>query len=338
MCDITNPRFAPEEQKTAGKGRNYIIMILTTDLDDYITRCKNNFENFLREAESQATNLTRIVVNSLAYGLIKPEYGKWLNQCLTSQNWQELNNLIFQTTRHSFIPRGSIRCDHSFYLTGCLNALACGDYSIIERALPYELDLSQNGYLFDIIGVNLLMGLWYKDETFLEKTLPTAQKFVLSQKPQWEKAVIAYMISLYYGDVNAARIHLQKVCELYKQQNKDKFKKQLCIEAHGLYCLARCILLPEQFRQIRMPVYKNFSNDYALWRIRHFQPELNLYFEYPSPMELINKIYMTPIVKSINYQLYPEQHCPYLTNYEKLEWILDNDSMVEHFVENINKT
>lgn len=313
-------------------------MILSTDLDDYIKCCKKYFENLRREANAQTENFTRIVVKSLAYGLIKPEYGKWLNQCLEEQNWQALNNLVFQTTRHSFIPGFPVGCDHSFYLTGCLNALACGDRSIIERALPYELDLSQNGNLFDMIGVNLLMTLWYKDETFSDQTLPTARKFILSKKNHWERAVISYMVSLYYGEVSSAGIALQKICELYKLQNKDKFRKQLCIEAHGLYFLARYVLTPEQFQKIPLPVCDNFSPDYALWRLQHFQPELNLYFEYPSPMELINKIYLSPIVKSINSQFYPEQCYPYFSTYEKLEWILDNDSMMEDFLEIINKS
>lgn len=79
-------------------------MILSTDLDDYIKCCKKYFENLRREANAQTENFTRIVVKSLAYGLIKPEYGKWLNQCLEEQNWQALNNLVFQTTRHSLFP------------------------------------------------------------------------------------------------------------------------------------------------------------------------------------------------------------------------------------------
>ncbi len=313
-------------------------MIFSTDLNDYINHCKQYYENLRREAEGQTENLTRIVVRSLAYGLIKPEYGKWLNLCLAVQNWQELNNLIFQTTRHSFIPGCPAECDHSFYLGGCLNALACGDYSSIERALPYELDLSQNGSLFDMIGVNMLMTLWYKDETFSDQTLPTAQKFILSKKNHWERAVISYMVSLYYGECFSAGTALQQVCELYKLQNKDKYRKQLCIEAHGLYCLARYLLTPRQFQQIPLPVCKNFSPDYALWRLRHFQPELNLYFEYPSPMELINKIYLTPIAKSINSQFYPNQRYPYFSTYEKLEWILDHDCMMEDFLKIINKS
>lgn len=312
-------------------------MILTDPSKEYIEACKDCYESCLRKSQEQKTDLLQILVISLAYGLIKPEYGKWLNQCLNHQNWQELNNLIFQFNHHHFIPGCPIGCDHSSHFIGCLNALACGDWNVIEQALPYELELSQNGYPFYVISTNLLMALWYNDDFFMEKTLPIAKKFTLSKKSQWERAVISYLIALHDRDITTARIQLQKICELYMRLGKNKYIKQLCIEAHGLYFLAQCLFSMEQFQQMHMPDCKNFSTDYALWRLQHLKPDLNLYFEYPFPMEILNKIYMAPIAKSILHQPYTKQINPYLTRFEKLEWVLDTDCMVHNFVAEIDK-
>ena len=42
--------------------------------------------------------------------------------------------------------------------------------------------------------VNMLIGLWRKDNSVLNYAVPEAKKFISGKRPQWERATVAYYL------------------------------------------------------------------------------------------------------------------------------------------------
>lgn len=308
--------------------------------DIYLKKYQEIYHQITLKAEEKQEDLAKEILLSKNLSAMKPDYEGWLRECLERKDWNGLNNLIFQVNRHALlpVPSGGGGYDHCGQFLNLLSALACGDLDTVERIFPYELGLTSNGYPFYVIAGNLFLALWYKwngvdsNELLLKKALPKAEKFIISKKPQWERAVTAYLLALCKEDMTEAGNRLQEVCNAYMRSDMAPVKKLLCVEVHGLYCLAFYILPKEQYQQIVMPEHKNFSKTYAAWRMEHQKPELELYFKYPETMELVNRIYLAPVARTKLHQPYLEQDNPYMSAKEKKQWHLNGEAMLEDFV------
>ncbi|MCL1700647.1 hypothetical protein [Lysinibacillus sp. Bpr_S20] len=308
------------------------------DQSQYIEQCIINYEEIVKDAKEGATQdheLLEEITKSMSFGLIKTNYDIWLDECLIHQDWQKLNNLIFQEMRYQLLPGCSGGYDHCNNTLHILEAFACGDNETMERILPSELGLTKNGYPFYVVMSNLLRAMWYRDEILLQKALNAAEKFVGLNKPQWERSGAAFLLALHKEDIEAMGEHLQNLCSGYMRADFSKAMKQLCVPAHGLYCLAQNLLPAQIFQQIKMPEHKNFSKGFANWRIENPQPLLTLYFVYPAPLEVLNKIFMAPVAKSIISQPYLHSDNSYHSPQLKKKWFLDEAAMLKSFVENM---
>ncbi|MGE7675108.1 hypothetical protein ACQKMV_16250 [Lysinibacillus sp. NPDC094403] len=308
------------------------------DKSQYIEQCNINYEKIVNNAKggtAQDNELLMQITKSMSFGLLKTNYDIWLDECFLHHDWQKWNNLIFQQMRYQLLPGCDGGYDHCQNTLHILEAFACGDNETMERILPSELGLTKNGYPFYIVMSNLLRAIWYRDEILLQKALSAAEKFVGTKKPQWERSGAAFLLALHKEDVEAMGEHLQNLCSGYMRADFSKAMKQLCVPAHGLYCLAQNLMPAEIFQQIKMPEHKNFSQGFAKWRIENPQPILKLYFEYLAPLEILNKIYMAPVAKSIISQPYFHSDNPYHSPQLKKKWFLDEEAMLMAFVENV---
>lgn len=309
--------------------------------DAYLEKYQQMYQRLSVKAEERGSTLIQTLIKAKSISAIKPDYEHWLAECLEAKDWQGLNNLIFQTNRHDLLPSVSSGYDHCILFLNLLSALACGDVVSIERMFPFELGLTSNGYPFYLAAGNLFMALWYRKngmdekEELLKKALPKAEKFITTKKPQWERAATAYLLALYHEDMEEAQNQLQMVCKSYMRSDMAPVKKILCVEAHGLYCLAQYLLPKEMVQQINMPEYKNFSKEYAKWRVEHPEPDLGLYFAYPAPMEIVNQMYLAPVAKTRLHQPYLGQENSYMSAREKKQWYLDLEGMQEEFIKDI---
>lgn len=104
--------------------------------------------------------------------------------------------------------------------------------------------------------------------------------------------------------------------------------EDICIPAHGLYCIAKRWLSDEEFAKIVMPKHKAFLQDYAKWRIKNPTPTLKPYMVYPEDMDILNRIYAAPIVKMM---LKMERE----TELSKLRPVMDGQQMHRIFVNSL---
>lgn len=262
-------------------------------------------------------------------------YGIWLEECLKEQNMQGLNSVIYQENRRKLVPVHGGGYDHCWWIWNILDAIACGDYDTVERRLPHELGLSKNGYPFYIHATNMFMGIWYHDEDMIVKALPKAEKFVSSKKPQWERAVISFLCNLYKNDIPAMEADLQLVCDSYGRQSIAQPMKKLCVNAYGLLILAYMIY--PDLNDIKLPENKNFSKEYAKWRLDNRHPQLELYGLDSLTTDRYRKILKSPVAIGRNHQPYLNSDNDYMSVAAKKQWHMDGERMQDEFVNDINE-
>lgn len=260
------------------------------------------------------------------------------NECfyeeMETENWQRLNDFVYQEMLERLIPGCFDGEDHCQYLFPVLASFTCGAEHIAERVCPCELGLTENGYLFRVAGSNMIMAIYYRDKEMLKQAISTAEKFVNSKATKWEKCVIQFLLNIISKDFEAANKNLQDVCKGYMRLQDVEFDmfsiRDFCMPAHGLYCIAEKWLTKEEFAQIEMPTHKTFLKGYAQWRMEHPHPSPNPYIVYPKEMDIVNKIYAMPVAKSVLFE-------HRWTEQSKLRLAIDSDKMYQNFVEDLRK-
>lgn len=296
--------------------------------ETYIQKAAEVYEEIQKE-HPQATE--EAVIKILCSASYFP-YEECLEECLAKKDWNGLNNLLYQENKRQLLP-GSSGYDHCSMFLPALAAIATGDMETLVRILPQGIGESKNGYPFYIVGTNMLLALWYRDLKLLEKTLPKAEKFAAGKKAQWERASIAYLTALAKKDISDAGRQLQTVCQAYMKTDFAPYYKRLCVSSHGLYRLA-FELLGEEAGKIPMPEYKNFSKDYAAWK-NEKKEQLSLYFTYPEPLTVLNKIYLQPAAVCEITQPDKDSDNPYMSKQEKNKWCMDSEHMLDEFLKDL---
>jgi len=210
-------------------------------------------------------------------------YEKYLENILKSQDWNRLNNFIYQENCvRSFVSlmNGD---SHYWAFLDMLDALAVGNMKTFELLLPDKMENVTHIFPLYKPAVNMLIGLWRKDDGVIAYAVPRAKKFVSGKRPQWERAAAAYLLALYDKNPKDAGAQLEMLCKATMWADFDSADKTLFVPAHGLYQLAACLWDTELFQQLPMPNHKSFSKEYAVWR--NAQPvHPALFAEYPEPI------------------------------------------------------
>lgn len=216
-------------------------------------------------------------------------YAKYLEAVLKEQNWEKLNNLIYQENCVRSFEALTNGETHYWAFLDMLAALATSNLKIFELLLPRKMEKVTNIFSLYKPATNMLIGLWYHDEDVLKDTIPKAKKFVNGKRPQWERAIVAYLLALYEKNPKEAQEQLQRLCKT--AMRSDIADKILFVPAHGLYQLASYVWNQELFHQLAMPDHKSFSKEYAIWRnTQSIQPKL--FITYPDSK--INQMLIDP--------------------------------------------
>ena len=230
------------------------------------------------------------------------EFQEGFYDAVRGQDWQSVNDYLYQEMCYWLIPcsDGGGGYDHCFRFYQALEAFACGAERVLEQVYPLELGLTENGYRFYVAGSNLVIAQYYHDEELLKQALETANKFIGSRASKWERYAIAFLLNLINKELEAANDNLLNVCKGYGRVEKPMLAAEdVCIPAHGLYCIAKSWLTAEEFAKLTMPKHKAFLQEYAQWRLENAAPTLKPYMVYPKDMDIFNRIYAMPTAKTI---------------------------------------
>jgi hypothetical protein len=224
-------------------------------------------------------------------------YSQCLRKVLADKDWDRLNNFIYQ--ENCFRSLCSLMCGDTHYwaFLDMLDALAVGNMKTLDLLIPYKTETVTHIFPVYRPATNMLIGLWRKDSSVLDYAVPSAKKFASGKRPQWERAVAAYLLAVYDKNPREAGVQLELLCRGVMRTDFDADSdKALFVPAHGLYQLAACLWDEELFQQLPMPNHKIFSKEYAIWRnTQKVHPEL--FAKYPEPM--INSILTNPEIEML---------------------------------------
>ncbi len=270
----------------------------------------------------------RIFVSSLS-----PEpqdWNVWMQECIQNADWSGLCRVINQRSKGSMMPviYGGYTYEKNFHCM--LECFACGNVRAMERILPPELAQVKNcNAPFFPAAAHVLIGLWYNNQAVLEWAVPDAERFLERKKSTLlEKSMVAFLLDLVSGDMDKGGEDLLAVCKGYPRDQKCVLGvRPFCTFAHGLYCLAQLLLPGDVFQTLKMPEYKNFLPEFALWRREHPAPELSLWFRYPEDLAILNAIFEAPPARLILRPPSPDD--------QKQEWFAHGVKWVDNYVDEL---
>ena len=206
----------------------------------------------------------------------------------------------------------------------------------MERILPLQLAQVKNcNDPFFPAAAHVLIGLWYQDASILERAVPDAERFLEGKKPNLlQKAMVSFLLDLVSGDMDQGGQDLLTVCKgALKDKKHVLWARPFCTYAHGLYCLAQLLLPEDTFQALKMPEYKNFLPEFALWRREHPDPDRSLWYRYPEDLALLNGIYEAPPARLVLFQ-------PFLDSSrakprERQYWMADGVRWVDEYVDEL---
>ena len=312
------------------------------NIDKYLEECLDLYERAVVELvknnyrkEERCNDIESCTVDWFARGFVHSfeNIAEAFYEEVKEKNWQRVNDFLYQDMLNHLVPR-YYGYDHCRHFHWALSAYACGAEHVIERIFPREVGLSTYGYPYMVVGTNLFMAMYYKDEILLEQAVVGATHFVNKKTTKkWEKAVIQFVLDILHKDMTAANMSLQEVCKGYLRCNDNYLRysmEDVNVPAYGIYFLARNYLSEEDFAQIEMPEHKTISKGYVQWRLEHPTPELKVYITYPKEMDVLNKIYTLPVAKV---SLEEHQESPW----SPVRMIEDVDKRYWDFVEELKK-
>lgn len=258
------------------------------------------------------------------------DWNAWTKECIQKADWLGLCRVMNQRSKSAMMPviYGGYNYEKNVHCV--LECFACGNIQAMERILPPELTKVKNCYdPFFPAAAHLLIGLWCKDEAVLEWAVPDAERFLEKKKSNLlEKAIVSFLLDMVSGDMEKGSEDLLAVCKGYPKEKRPVLgMRPFCTLAHGLYCLAQILLPMDAFQTLKMPEYKNFLPDFALWRREHSDPDLSPWFRYPEGMELFNDIYAAPPARLVLKPPDPEN--------KKQEWFAHGVKWVDNYVDEL---
>lgn len=258
------------------------------------------------------------------------DWNVWTEACIQKADWPGLCRVINQRSKGAMMPviYGGYNYERNVHCM--LECFACGNVQAMERILPLALAKVKNfNDPFFPVAAHVLIGLWYKDEAVLERAISDAERFLHRKRSTLlEKGMVAFLLDIVTGDMEKGSQDLLAVCKGYPRDQKYVLGvRPFCTLAHGLYCLAQLLLPEEVFQALKLPEYKNFLPDFALWRRAHPDPDLSLWYHYPEDLTLLNQIYEAPPARLVLCAPSPDN--------KKQEWFAHGVKWVDHYVDEL---
>lgn len=137
----------------------------------------------------------------------------------------------------------------------------------IEKVYPKECGLSQGSY-WTMTATNLIMYLYYKEDSWKEKVLARTDKYLKKKDPLEYQSIVKALLALVNKDFEEFSLELSNICKgrkKSKQFGENKFSKSVSFYSLGLYNFAQ-YLYPDEVDKIFLPEDDNFLMDYHLYQ------------------------------------------------------------------------
>ena len=261
-------------------------------VDEYLQAQRDIYEEILLEKHDDLEKKIKFHL----YFIDNP-YTLGLYISLKNENWNILNDTLYQSSRQKLLDITEDGYDHSGEFWEVMDAMACNDIEALEACFPKNIGLCNNGYPAFVIASNMLIKLWYNTFEKDDKVLEKARKMLTQKKSLWEKAIVGFLLAIYDKDMEYASRQLDEVCKSSRRIDKPSLHKYFCPEAHGLYNIARMILEKDIFEKLKFPEDEGFIDEFAIWQKDNNYPKGELFVVYPKELDFMNKLLKCDIPK-----------------------------------------
>lgn len=211
-----------------------------------------------------------------------------------SRDMEYMNDALFETAHLEQV--GNIHSpdsDHGYYgLNITPHLLAANMFDRLGLVLPEENGLGNYSFIGTHIA-NLLMGILYDNGELRKNAVIRAEKELGKKKPEYLKLHIECMLAILRQDPETFNSKLREYCDAStkaKTFGMNAFNKGFCIEAHGLFNLAKWAFGGQMKDKIDMPDSKNFCQDLAQWQQDNGCKQGTVRTMYPEELDIFNKI------------------------------------------------
>ena len=162
----------------------------------------------------------------------------------------------------------------------------------VKLLLSEENGLGTYSYVGTSIA-NLLMGILYENEELKADALKIAEKELNKKNPTYCKLHIECMKAILQCDYEAFNEKINLFCKAYMSVREfgfNSFHKRFCIEAHGMYNLAKFAFEGALSNKIVLPTAENFCQELARWQEEHDRCAGKVHYIYPEKLEFYNRL------------------------------------------------
>lgn len=292
---------------------------------------------FLKISEQGYEKIMEISHLKIANSSLQAVYEKNIEDALAHDDFVKLRRVFLCAARIKMLPEGASGYDHCERLWTLLDLLACDRFDNVYRVLPRGLPVSANGYPMYVHGTNLLLCILYHsgNETVYpaDKIIDKAEKFAVSKKPLWERAVISCLLGIMQSDTQRVTDSLWQICTGFGKIDTAKYMKMQCQNAYGLVVIAKHFLSEGVFSRIVYPECKNFSKGYISWFLEQEELTLDSGIAFDPLLEEFDGIIRKQIAITRVCQPYLNSDNPYLSAKEKKAYYMDGDRMLAEFMQ-----
>lgn len=205
-----------------------------------------------------------------------------------------LNHALYETAHLMQISNiSNTGTDHGFYgMNISPNLLAANMMERVKLILPEENGLGKYTFTGTHIA-NLLMAIIYDNREFREEALDLSEKELSKKNPEYLKNWIKCMRAILLKDCGQINEQLSLFCKNYvncKEFGMNGFNRKFCVEAHGMFNLAKWAYGGELKKKITMPQASNFCQELADFQEQHDYQMGEVVYTYPSNMDICNKL------------------------------------------------
>lgn len=215
-------------------------------------------------------------------------------QAFLNRNIEFLNDALYETAHIIHMSNiTSPRCDHGFYgMRITPNLLAANMMDRIKYLLPVENGISKETYVGASIA-NLLMAIMYDITELSKAAKESAQKQLAKKNPLYCQLHIECMLAILDCDYKSFNLKINDYCNAYMKAREfgmNAFNKGFCVEAHGMYNLARFAFDGKMKDEIVMPSAFNFCQDLAELQNEKNNRPGEIVHVYPEKLDFYNRL------------------------------------------------
>lgn len=287
------------------------------NLEDYQKEIKHSYEFFINGATSQEEQIQN-VIKSLKKNRAVVYLG--VKESLLNNDYSYLDRAL-NTYKKNYMLRvlqsGYDHCIATWNIT--LAVMVLNTFDDFQTVYPKNCGLSKNGMTFLKVATNLIMYLYYKEESWIDTIIKETEKY-LTQKDNIEfKSIVKALYALVNKDFSQFSNELSNICQgrkKTKQFGESKFSKEFSFYSLGLYNFAK-YLYPNDVDKILLPSDENFLIDYLQYQQTNCYPIDSYLIEFDNSIPILEKLFSVkvPIISlmkngrkyEVDYKTYNEE-------------------------------